>query len=373
MNPRFVCIALLALTGPFFAACSAGPEESGSTESASPDGAISMDLTGADGPAAGLPGAQPPVSPLGALLASGDPDVVICTVNGEDLTADEVGRGAAAAVGQRPGSLQPEQLAQIATTYGDQLLEGLISDKLIEQAASGEEYDTTEEEVDAELVVFKELRVPEDVDLEAEIVRAGSSMEELREQIASDLRKRKMIDKRFGIELPDEAEVQAFYDENPDQFALTESVAARHILIQFDPADDDEAKAAKQAQAEALRVELVEGADFAALAMEHSDCPSSAEGGSLGTFSRGQMVPPFEETAFAIEPNTISEVVETNFGYHVIEVTEHTPGGQQAFEEVRTRIATYLHDMQRREAMMTYAEELRAEAEVEYAAGIEAG
>ena len=118
---------------------------------------------------------------------------------------------------------------------------------------------------------------------------------------------------------------------------MPEQVRASHILISTKPidpnADPNQAKAQAKDKAEELLKKVKDGADFAALAKENSDCPSNAQGGDLGLFPRGQMVKPFEDAAFALKVGEISDLVETQFGYHIIKVTEHQDPNQITFRE----------------------------------------
>jgi peptidyl-prolyl cis-trans isomerase C len=101
---------------------------------------------------------------------------------------------------------------------------------------------------------------------------------------------------------------------------MTDRITASHILIGFG-ADSERSEEEAKTQIEALKAEIADGADFAALAAEHSDCPSSMQGGDLGSFGRGMMVPEFEQAAFALETGKVSDVVQTDFGYHLIHRT----------------------------------------------------
>jgi len=121
------------------------------------------------------------------------------------------------------------------------------------------------------------------------------------------------------------------YDATPEKFTTPEEVRVSHILIHA-KACDAEARAR-----EILAVARKPGADFAALAKEKSDDPASAvKGGDLGFFGRGKMAPAFESAAFALkQPGDLSEVVKTEFGYHVIRLEERRPASRQPFETVR--------------------------------------
>ncbi len=95
---------------------------------------------------------------------------------------------------------------------------------------------------------------------------------------------------------------------------MAQEIRASHILVSTDGRDPEEARAA----IEAIRAEIEAGADFAEIARDKSDCPSGGRGGDLGGFRRGVMVPEFEDAAFALEVDALSDVVETDFGYHLI-------------------------------------------------------
>ena len=164
---------------------------------------------------------------------------------------------------------------------------------------------------------------------------AGMTMDELlkknkidpakmREEIGMNIRINKLVMQELGgkVKITDK-EISDFYKKNQDKFKKPESVHARHLLVAKVPGDTDKIKAEKKAKAEELRKQLVAGADFADLAKKNSDCPSKQNGGDLGTFARGQMVKPFEDAAFSQEKNAIGPVVETDFGFHIIQVLEH--------------------------------------------------
>lgn len=120
----------------------------------------------------------------------------------------------------------------------------------------------------------------------------------------------------------------ADYRSNPQRFRTEEEVQARHILLRGEGAVE---------RAKALREQLLQpGADFAAFAEKHSEDPGSAvRGGDLGFFARGRMVGAFEEAAFALEPGGLSEVIETEFGAHIIKVEARRAPGVRPFEDVR--------------------------------------
>lgn len=158
-------------------------------------------------------------------------------------------------------------------------------------------------------------------------------------------------------------ELERLYDELRSRYDVPERVRARHILIQVARDADDAEVEARRAQAQDALDQLAAGADFAELARDLSDDAGTREsGGDLGFFGRGQMVPAFEEAAFALEPGQTSELVRTDFGFHVIRVEERQAAQRRRFEEVREELAEELLQREARETRARTLAEQLAEA-----------
>ncbi len=137
----------------------------------------------------------------------------------------------------------------------------------------------------------------------------------------------------------DESELRTYYDEHLNEFLEGEQAHARHILIRLAPDADDVARGEAELRANGVATIARAGADFAALAAEHSDDPGSKDsGGDLGWFGRGRMVPEFEEAVFAAKPGDIVGPVKSQFGYHIIKVEGFRPEHQRPFEEVQEQV-----------------------------------
>jgi peptidyl-prolyl cis-trans isomerase D len=146
--------------------------------------------------------------------------------------------------------------------------------------------------------------------------------------------------------VPAEADLRKRYDSSKEDFKQPESAHVLHILIKVDPSASAEVDAAARAKAEDLVRQLRGGADFAALARANSGDPSSAgQGGDMGFFNRGDMVEAFDNAAFTVPLNTISDPIRTKeYGYHIIKVLERRAAGYRTFEEVRTQLAAQAAD-----------------------------
>jgi len=156
-----------------------------------------------------------------------------------------------------------------------------------------------------------------------------------------------------------DAEIENYYEQHADQYKHEEEVHARHILIKVEEGADDAAREAARKKAEALLAQIRGGADFAKLAEQNSDDPGSAKkGGDLGWFGRGRMVPEFEQAAFALKPEEISDLVQTKFGFHIIQVLERREAGTQTLENAHEEIEKTLASEQALEKAKARAQEL---------------
>lgn len=156
-----------------------------------------------------------------------------------------------------------------------------------------------------------------------------------------------------------EEEMKKYFTENIGVFN-SETVTASHILIDTRTIKDEKGLNKAKEDTERLKKELDNGADFAKLAEENSDCPSAKSGGELGVIARGQMVEEFEKTAFNTEVNGISEPVKTKFGYHIIKITDKQVGKDVTFEETKDNVKLALFN----EKTMTLIQELNDNADV---------
>ena len=159
---------------------------------------------------------------------------------------------------------------------------------------------------------------------------------------------------------------QKFYNENRSKFAIPEQVRASHILILCPAEATAEVKTQKLAQVQATLALVKGGESFADVARKFSEDPGSKEqGGDLGFFARGRMVPEFETAAFALATNQVSDVVTTHYGYHIIKAVERKPAGERSFADSKDNIEAYLKNRQGEPMAQQYLKGLRDKAKVE--------
>lgn len=246
----------------------------------------------------------------------------------------------------------------------EDVLNRMIEEELLYQASQAAGIKVPDSRVEKELASIKE-RFPSDKEFQEALAGIGMSEDDLKRKITRGVAIEELIknDVVQEIEVSDE-ESRSFYEQNASMFEKPEQVKARHILIKTVEDATAEQKTEARKRIDDVRQKVVDGGDFAALAQEYSEGPSSARGGDLGYFSRGQMVKPFEDVAFVLEKGEISEVVETQFGYHIIEVTDHRAASVVAYETAQAQIAERLKAEKSRSQIRAYIETLRGKADI---------
>lgn len=229
---------------------------------------------------------------------------------------------------------------------GEQVLSDLINEQLIGQAAKKAKITVTSAEVDAEMEKLREQIGPS---FESVLAQYGMTVDDLRKNMELNLLVFKVSTKDITVS---EDALMTFFEEHKSDYDQPEMVKASHILVETEE------------KAKEIQKKLAEGADFAELARNESTDPmSAAEGGDLGFFARGRMVPEFEKAAFAMSPGQTSAPVKSEYGYHIIRVTDRKDAHEAAFDEVKEDIERTIKGDQAKSAQ-ALAAELRLEADV---------
>ena len=246
-----------------------------------------------------------------------------------------------------------------------ELLDMLINAELVWQAAQQKHIVATEMEVNDVVSNVSSQFSSKDEFLQRLSVE-GYTEESYLQHIKQLVSARKYLDE-VGANAGDIAEqdIHAFYVNNPDKFQAPELVRAQHILLQLGAGANDEAKQKARKEMQAILEQARTGADFAQLARQYSQDASAANGGDLGYFPKGRMVKPFEDAAFELNDGEISDIVETQFGFHIIKVIEHRPAGDIPETMAQEQIRTYLQAQKQREVVDQEVNRLRAAADIE--------
>lgn len=257
--------------------------------------------------------------------------------------------------------MPPERLAEVQ----NEVLQNLISTELLYQEAQKQGIKVEASDVEKRLASLKQ-RFPTEDQFNNVLDKMNLTEAGLKSQLERSLVIEKLIDQEVNdkISVSDE-EIKAYYDANPSLFKQPEQVRASHILVKVDKGADAAQKEAALKKIQGIQQKLKGGADFATLAKESSDCPSSAKGGDLGYFRRGQMVKPFEDAAFALKPGEMSDIVETQFGYHIIKLTDKKTEAVIPLDDVKERLGQYLKQQKSQKEVAAYIAKLTSEAKIE--------
>jgi peptidyl-prolyl cis-trans isomerase C len=344
------------------AACSRGPTPGTTVKPADASVVTPAASTSPSGAPAGsaAPSGTPTaeaVKPLPEKL----PDVV-ARVNGETVTRKELEEYIGNLERQAGGALPAEQRDRVYRGVIDQL----VGYKLLLQEATSRKVVVPEADIDARIAQVKKQFPSEDLFMQT-LIERKMTLDQLKADARKDIAISKLIETEIAPKVavkPGQAE--DFYAKNPDQFKQPERVRASHILISIPQNADAAAKAQAKSKAQQILKDLKAGKDFAALAKEHSQDPgSAANGGDLGFFPQGQMIGPFNDVAFSLKPGALSDLVETQFGYHIIKVAEKQPARTVPLEEVRPRLEQYLQNQNRETETEAFVKTLRAKGKVQ--------
>jgi peptidyl-prolyl cis-trans isomerase C len=298
-----------------------------------------------------------------AVKPDGSANDPVAKVGATAITRGELDRAMTVLAAQN--RIQPGTTPEATKAAQTAALDQLIFAELIYQEAMKTPPADLDKRLDFKMSQNKG-RFPSPAQYEEALKSSGVTEKDLIEITRKDLVISNYIETKIvpTITVSDE-EIKNFYNENKAQLVEEPQVKASHILIGVDAAATPEVKAQAKAKAEATLQELKAGKDFAATAKAVSTCPSKEQGGDLGFFAKGQMVPAFEQAAFALKPGELSEVVETQFGYHIIKLTERKEAEPPKLEELREKIAAFLKGQKTQKAVFEFVTKLRKESKVE--------
>jgi peptidyl-prolyl cis-trans isomerase C len=296
-----------------------------------------------------------PPKPMPAQL----PDV-LAKVNGEDVKKSDFDM-----------LVKDMELGQgpIPAERRDEILRGtldrLITYTLLSQEAKARKVVATDTEVEERLKQMQQ-QFPNEEAFKKALAERNMTIDRLRSDTRNDLVISKMMDAEVSTTPgASDAEAKDFYEKNPDKFKQPEQVRASHILIRVDENADAAAKQKALARIQALLKRAKAGEDFAALAKQNSQDGSAAQGGDLNYFGRGQMVPAFDEAAFKLKPGEISDVVTTQFGYHIIKVTDHKDPSTVPLEQVSDKVKQFLSGQKKQEKADQFITGLKEKSKIE--------
>jgi peptidyl-prolyl cis-trans isomerase C len=314
--------------------------------------------TGTQGAVPGTPAGA--ATPAQAKPVPAELPPVLARVNGEEIPRGDL-ELFQRNVELRQGPIPAERRDEILRA----MLDRIITQRMLQQEANARHITATDAEVDEKI---KEMRAPypDEATFQRALDARKMSLERLKTDARNDIVVGKMLQEEVStVPGASDAEAREFYEKNPDRFRQGESVRASHILIKVDETADAAAKKKARAQIDAVLKRAKAGEDFATLARENSADGSAQRGGDLGYITKGQTVPPFEQAAFALKPGEISDVVTTQFGYHIIKAADHKPPMTIPLEQVSDRVKQALTEQKKQEKAEQLVTALRQKSKIE--------
>ena len=327
----------------------------------------------------------------GCGLKSGE---AIIKVNNQNITQGQfdaefdkqAGNGIAKALGI---DVKDDKNSFLYMLIKDRVVNELIVKALLNQEMQKRGIEVTNKDVDD---AVKEIidKVGSKEQLDSLLKQNGISNSQFKKDLKEEVKMKKLA-KELGSSSVSDAEAKKFYNDNISKFKHPDKVRASHILISVNPQEIEEvvksdpnnknidetavkAKVAAEVQAKEAKANQIlaeakkNPTQFAKLAKENSEDTATAnKGGDLGFFAAKEMVPEFSKAAFSMKPNTISDKpVKTQFGYHIIMVTDRSAAGQDPFEKVKPSIKAYLENQKQIELIDKLTESLKKSAKIEY-------
>jgi peptidyl-prolyl cis-trans isomerase C len=339
-------LAACSRTAPANATPQAAPAPAASAQSAPP----------APAAAPQAPAPAPAAKPVPAQLPE-----VVARINGETISGKDLD-DAVRAIAGRAGPVPPDERDRVYRG----VLDNMIGYRLIIQEAKARKITVSDADVDAQVAQIR-AQFPSDAQFQQALTAQKTTLEAVRNDARDGMSADKLVESEIASKVAVKPEaVTDFYQKNQDKFQQGPRVKASHILIGIPQNADAATKQQAKAKAEAVLKDLKAGKDFAATAKANSQDPGSApNGGDLGYFEQGQMVPPFEQAAFALKPGEMSELVETQFGYHIIKVAEKQDSRVVPIEEAKQQIEQYLTEQNRHAQTELFVNALKAKAKIE--------
>ena len=312
--------------------------------------------------------AQPGEAPgTGETVATGPAaNLVVVRVSGDPITEKQVLNAINELAKQENLSL--EQSQQRNSLLFDRAVESLVAVSLMRIHMREMEIAVSETDVEAQLRQMAQ-RFPSPEAFQKALTDQGQTEASLRNTIRETMRMQKVIDEASKDAAPvTEADLEKFYADNPDRFALPERVRLAHILLQIPPNATTAQKVEIRKKLEGIRVEIAaEIITFEDAAAKYSeDAKTAAKGGEMGLVTRGNLPKSFADAVFSTKPGTVSSSIESQSGYHILKILELLPAGQAALEEAKPALRQALEQNAKQSARRKFVEELKTKASIEY-------
>lgn len=303
-------------------------------------------------------------SPPEATLIMEDDMWIVVKVNGKIMTSNQMHNEMINLFQTLGQNLSVDELEDMKAEFQSQAIQNLINTEILVEEAIRRGFTVEQVEVDSRIYDLQQAYESQD-QLRAELKARDLTDAELAEEARRGLYVEKIIAQEIeNVTSPENEEIQRYYNENQELLIIPEQIHVAHIVVEVLYDDPVQVRDAKLAEIERLRQLILDGADFGEMASKYSDCPSNVNNGDLGWITRDRMRPEFTEAAFALPPGTISEVVETAEGFHLIKVFEHHPRTLPELETIEDYVIQRVIDEKIQARILRLIEDLRSQATI---------
>lgn len=307
----------------------------------------------------------------------GLPSNGVAKVNDVVITQDQLNARVKEISSQLQGRVPTkEQDPKAFADFERQVVEYMVTLDVIKNQAANLKVNVTAQDVQKQIDQIKQMFGGDEKKFQDALKQQNLTLPALQQNLKEQEQIKQAIAAVTKTVAISDADLQKYYDTHKSEFQVGETRKVSHILIAPKAAKagaptQAETDAAK-AKAEKLRQEIANGADFATIAKANSDDPGSkAQGGDLGNVTKGMMVPEFDKAAFSLKKGQLSTLVKTQYGYHIIKVTDAQPAKQLTYAEAKERIRTTLLDSKKQTAWNAWLKKQKDEQKVAYKTGME--
>lgn len=302
-----------------------------------------------------------PLPPSGAVV-----DRIVAVVNQEVITFSEIekwGRPFQEEIRTEDRLERQERLQEVLR----KVLDKVIEEKLIEQEAKKSGIKVTSKEIEMAVEEVKEKNKIDQEGLERALAAEGLTLETFRKEMEKRILRTKFVRSAVRVEQkPGEKELTEFFQKNVDRYRVDESYRPAHILflIPREAAPEEIRRIRRKSQI--VLEKIKEGADFGKMAMEYSEDPSSRnEGGDLGYFKKGELLPTLEKEAMKLQIGEVSGLIRTEHGYHILKLLDRKGGGPPPFEEVKEKVQADYYEKEWEKALQQFLSKLKEKSIIE--------
>jgi len=313
-------------------------------------------------------GCKPSTGKGKKLVGTLSKDKVVAVVNGEEVLAGPVEeiltRRMIDFQRQTGEKFPPEKIEQARR----QLIEQLINETVIMQAVNKSTIKVSESNINARLTQTMEILGGEE-EFADFLKQSNYTMEKFRDDLAADIKASLLMEQQMGIPTATVAQAKEFYDDNSSDFVIPENIDVSHILLKVESTASIATQKMLKAELREIKKNILDGKiTFEQAAEKYSQCPTAKLGGKIGQVSIDDKTisPIFAKTAFDLPVSNISDVVESEFGEHLIFVTQKNAIHTATFDEVEYKLIDYLANQKKREFAEEWTVDLRTKADVKY-------